>query len=104
MGEISFNYLVILICLIVNYTWLKDFDRFDDSWFFRFRCRMEEQVAGFSSNSGNAWWISLVLIYAIPILVLIGLLALLDNRFFGLPIMVLHILVLLIALDRTKPG
>ncbi|MBQ13085.1 MAG: regulatory signaling modulator protein AmpE [Gammaproteobacteria bacterium] len=104
MGEISFNYLVILICLIVNYTWLKDFARFDDSWFFRFRCRMEEQVAGFSSNSGNARWISLILIYAIPLLVLVGLLVLIDNRLFGLPTMLLHIVVLLIALDRTQPG
>jgi AmpE protein len=104
MGEISFNYLVILICLIVNYTWLKDFDRFDDGWFFRFRRAIERQLAGASAKGGNSWWLSLVIIYTIPLLVLVGLLVLLDTQFFGLPTMLLHILVLLIAFDRTQPG
>jgi|TARA_B110000263_G_C15216176_1_gene467634 AmpE protein len=104
MGEISFNYLVILLCLIVNYTWLKGFDRFDDGWFFRFRRAIEHQLADCTAKYAKAWWISLVIIYIIPILVLVGLLVLLDNQFFSLPTMLLHILVLLIAFDRTQPG
>tara|TARA_B100000161_G_scaffold260817_1_gene228281 strand:+ start:563 stop:670 length:108 start_codon:yes stop_codon:yes gene_type:complete len=31
------KFLVILISLAINYLWLKGFDRFDDSWFFRLR-------------------------------------------------------------------
>ena len=97
------KFLVILISLIINYLWLKDFDRFDDAWFFRFRKRMEEAVA--SIDAGQLRWIAgLGLIYGIPLVSLGLLLWFIDGIALGLPTMLVHILVLLIAFDRTQPG
>lgn len=87
------NFLVILICLTINYLWLKDIDRFDDSWFFKLR-----------SKVGNGWIVNLLLIYGIPILLLAIVLLLLEGRMFGFPTMLVHILILLVAFDRTQPG
>lgn len=114
------SFLVILICLTTNYLWLKDFDRFDDGWFFRFRCRVEstmsatgeKQTPGQESvvtedaanKPGFSWVGSALLIYAIPMLVLAVALYFASGTGFGIPTMLLHILVLLIAFDRTQPG
>ena len=97
------SFLVILISLMINYLWLKDFDRFDDSWFFRFRSRVEA-LCGRIQALRLRWVAALLLIYGIPLAILIALLFMLSGRFFGLPVMALHILVLLIAFDRTQPG
>lgn len=97
------NFLVILISLTINYLWLKDFDRFDDSWFFRFRCRMETFADKIEAESLR-WVAALLLIYGLPLLVLLALLVILDGQLAGLPTMVLHVLVLLVAFDRTQPG
>lgn len=98
------NFLVILICLTINYVWLKDFDRFSDSWFFRFRAAIAQMTTDVSNQYRHGWMLGIVLIYAIPLLIVGGLLLLLDGLFFGLLVMLLHILVLLIAFDRTQPG
>ncbi len=98
------KFLVILICLTINYLWLKDFDRFDDGWFFRFRRRMEELVGSNMNGSQIAGLAPLLFIYGIPLLSLAILLLFLRDAAFGLPTMLLHILVLLIAFDRTQPG
>ncbi len=87
------NFLVILICLTINYLWLKDIDRFDDSWFFKLR-----------SKVSNGWIVNLLLIYGIPILLLATVLLLLEDRMLGFPTMLVHILILLVAFDRTQPG
>lgn len=98
------KFLVILIALVVNYLWLKDFDRFDDGWFFRFRRRIEGLPGRLGEGFPLGWFAGLLLVYALPLAVLWLLLLALDGRMLGLPLMLLHIFVLLIALDRTQPG
>lgn len=98
------KFLVILICLTINYLWLKDFDRFDDGWFFRFRRRMEQWAGSSETKTELAGLAPLAFIYGIPVITLAILIYFLEGAAFGLPTMVLHILVLLVAFDRTQPG
>lgn len=97
------SFLVILISLTINYLWLKDFDRFDDGWFFRFRIRIEA-LCDRLRTVRLRWIAALLLTYGIPLLVLLLLMLFLQGRLYDLPVMALHILVLLIAFDRTQPG
>lgn len=98
------KFLVILIGLTINYLWLKDFDRFDDSWFFRYRSRMEAVTSNIVNKLSAGWLFGLVAIYAIPLALLALILFITGDRVFGLATMLVHILVLLIAFDRTQPG
>jgi AmpE protein len=98
------KFLVILVCLIINYLWLKDLDRFNDSWFFQFRCRMEDFPSKISSAPSLQWLLGISFTYLIPLFVLVATLYLVADQFFGLPTMLIHILVLLVALDRIQPG
>ena len=98
------KFLVILICLTVNYLWLKDFDRFDDTWFFRLRRRIESAFVAQTEGSEVGWMVPVVFIYAVPMLTLAIVLWSVDGAGFGLPTMIVHILVVLIAFDRTQPG
>ena len=98
------KFLVILICLTINYLWLKDFDRFDDTWFFRLRRRIESAFIAQTEGSDAGWMVPVVFIYAVPMLALAIVLWTVDGWGFGLPTMVVHILVVLVAFDRTQPG
>ncbi len=98
------KFLVILICLTINYLWLKDFDRFDDGWFFRFRCKIDSVTSDLKEKISSAWLVSTAVIYLVPIFILSLLLLLLEGLVFGLFTMLIHMLVLLIAFDRTQPG
>ena len=98
------KFLVILICLMINYLWLKDFDRFNDGWFFRFRCRVEDWAANFVDKIPLGWLTAFVLIYALPLALLTLILFIASGSVFGLATMMVHILVLLVAFDRTQPG
>ena len=98
------KFLVILICLMVNYFWLKDFDRFNDGWFFRFRYRVEDWATNFVDKIPLGWLAAFVLIYALPLASLTLILFIAAGSVFGLATMMVHILVLLVALDRTQPG
>lgn len=98
------SFLVILISLAVNYLWLRDHDRFDDGWFFRFRHRMEQTSSELSAKLPVSWPINLLLIYGIPLTTLILLLLFIAGKAYGIPTMLVHILVLLVAFDRTQPG
>jgi AmpE protein len=112
------NFLVILLGLTINYLWLKDLDRFDDAWFFRLRCRIEDSFAQSlevstdeadeesytaRSESDQSWFLPLLVIYSLPILTLALLLWFIADRGFGLPAMLVHLIVLLVAFDRTQP-
>ena len=98
------KFLVIVICLMVNYFWLKDFDRFNDGWFFRFRCLVEDWTTNFVDKIPLGWLAAFVLIYALPLVSLTLILFIAAGSVFGLATMMVHILVLLVALDRTQPG
>lgn len=98
------NFLVILICLTINYVWLKDIDRFSDSWFFKFQSQMEKLTASSAQKLTNGWWLPLLLIYCVPMLTVWAMLLFTSDIFFGVGVMLVHILVLLIAFDRTQPG
>jgi len=97
------NFLVVLACLTINYLWLKDFDRFDDSWFFKFRCKVENRTQSGEANK-NLWFFNLLVIYLFPMTVLAAALLALEGVAFGAPLMILHGLVVLVALDRKQPG
>ena len=98
------KFLVILICLMVNYLWLKDFDRFSDDWFFRFRCRAEDLAANLVDKNPLGWLAAFVLIYALPLVSVALILSFVAGSVFGLATMMVHILILLVAFDRTQPG
>ena len=98
------KFLVILICLIINYLWLKDFDRFDDSWFFRFRCQMANLSTKISRHPSTRWVLGTSLTYLIPLFTLGVILYLVAGQLYGLPTMLVHVLVLLVAFDRIQPG
>jgi len=98
------KFLVILICLMVNYLWLKDFDRFNDGWFFRFRCRVEDWASNLVDKISLGWLAAFVLIYALPLASLTLILFIAAGSVFGLATMLVHSLVLLVAFDRTQPG
>ena len=98
------KFLVILICLMVNYLWLKDLDRFDDGWFFRFRGRVEGWSSGLDEKMPLGWLAAFAIIYGVPLLSLAIILFITEDSVFGLVTMVVHILVLLVAFDRTQPG
>ena len=97
-------FLVILICLTINYVWLKDLDRFNDSWFFKFYAQVEQLTAKSPPKLTHGWWLPLLIVYAVPLLVVAALILFLQDIFFGIVVMLVHILVLLIAFDRTQPG
>jgi AmpE protein len=98
------KFLVILICLIVNYLWLKDFDRFNDGWFFRFRCQVEDWASNRVDNIPLGWLAAFILIYGLPLASLALTLFIAKGSVFGLVTMMVHILVMLVAFDRTQPG
>jgi len=98
------KFLVILICLTINYLWLKDLDRFDDAWFFKLRRKIEAGLSERSGRAGFAWMVPVIIIYALPLLALGFVLYAVSGVAFGLPTMLVHILVLLIVFDRTQPG
>lgn len=97
------KFLVILVCLALNYFWLRNYERFDDRWFFRFRENMEAAAQRVVRNAA-VWWPALALIYTLPLLFLGLLLQLAQEQAFGLFTMLIHILVVLMAFDRTQPG
>ncbi len=96
------KFLVILICLALNYFWLRHHDRFDDAWFFRFRENMEAAAQRLVRNAA-VWWPALALIYGLPLLVLALLLQLAEGQALGLGTMLIHILIVLLAFDRIQP-
>ncbi|MEC7549822.1 MAG: hypothetical protein VX536_02425, partial [Pseudomonadota bacterium] len=65
------KFLVILISLTINYLWLKDFDRFDDSWFFRLRRLIEAAFFRLEIRAKISWLMPVASIYALMLLSLL---------------------------------
>ena len=98
------KFLVILISLTINYLWLKDFDRFDDSWFFRLHRLIAVTFSRLETKTEISWLVPVVSVYALLLLALLVLLQLANGILYGFITMLIHISVLLVALDRTQPG
>lgn len=98
------KFLVILISLAINYLWLKDFDRFDDSWFFRLRRLIEATFFRLEISAKISWLMPVASIYALMLLSLLMVLQIVGGTLYGVITMLIHIWVLLVALDRTQPG
>ena len=98
------KFLVILISLAINYLWLKDFDRFDDSWFFRLRRLIEATFSRLEISAKISWLMPVASIYVLMLLSLLMVLQIVDGTLYGVVTMLIHIWVLLVALDRTQPG
>lgn len=65
---------------------------------------MRKLPATSAHKLATAWWAPLLLIYSISIMAEWVMLLVTDGMFFGVLAMLVHILVLLIAFDRTQPG
>lgn len=98
------KFLVILICVSVNYLWKRDRNRIDDTWFIKLREYIDKTTEGLEARSELVWVLGLLLIYFVPMGVVAGLLFLSGGIFFGLLTMLIHILVLLMAFDLIHPG
>ena len=98
------KFLVILISLTINYLWLKDFDRFDDSGFFRLRRLVEATFFRLKIRAKFSWLMPVASIYALMLLSLLMILQTVGGTLYGVITMLIHIWVLLVALDRTQPG
>lgn len=98
------KFLVVLICLSINYFWKQDLDRFDDSWFFQLRKWVESRIARHARQHAQGWILAMAIVFAIPLVGLGAMLWVADAKAFGLFTIGIHILVLLAATDRTHPG
>ena len=76
---------------MVNYLCLKDFDRFKDGWFFRFRCRIEGWATNFLAKISLGWLAAFALIYAHPSASLTLIFFIAAGSVFGLATMMVHI-------------
>ena len=98
------KFLVILLALVLTATWLRDAERFDDSWFGRYQRAIRKLVD--KTHGGGKYSIAAALgaIYGVLIAVMLILGSLAEGTFYGFATMLLHLFVLLFAMDRTQPG
>lgn len=98
------TFLVILICIALNHAWSRDLDRFDDSWFFGLR-RLSARLTGrLVIAPGLQAALTQVLTYLLPMGVLAAVLWAVQGVAIGLFSLLIHVIVLLYAIDRTQPG
>ena len=98
------KFLVVLVCVTLNYFWKRDIDRFDDTWFFRLRSQLEALTAQTAQRHEGGWLLGVVLVFGVPLVLLWGILLLTDDVLLGIFTLVINIFVLLYAFDRTQPG
>ena len=98
------KFLVILLSLILTSTWLRDADRFDDSWFGRYQRALRGSASKIKIDERLRLFVAAGLIYGVLIGAVMLLESLAAGRLYGFATMVLHLLVLLFAMDRTQPG
>ncbi|MEX0617418.1 MAG: regulatory signaling modulator protein AmpE [Pseudohongiellaceae bacterium] len=98
------KFLAVLISVGLNYFWQSDLDRFDDSWFIKYRRRLETLTGDTWRDRRNGWILAVVLVIGVPVILLGLILLVVDSAFFGLLTLLIHVTVLLVAMDRTHPG
>ena len=98
------KFLVILLGLILTATWLKEVDRFDDSWFGRYQLALRKSVGKLKIDEKFRLSVALGAIYGVLLGAVMVLEALAEGAFYGVATMLLHLFVLLFAMDRTQPG
>ena len=98
------NFLVILLSLILTATWLKEIDRFDDSWFGRYQLTLCKSLGKLKIVEKYRPSVALGAIYGILIGAVMVLEALAEGMLYGVVTMLLHLFILLFAMDRTQPG
>ena len=98
------KFLVILLGLILTATWLKEVDRFDDSWFGRYQLALRKSVGKLKIDEKFRLSVALGAIYGVLLGAVMVLEALAEGVFYGVATMLLHLFVLLFAMDRTQPG
>lgn len=98
------KFLVILLGLILTATWLKEADRFDDSWFGRYQLALRKSVSKLKIDEKFRLLVALGAIYGVLLGAVMVLEALAEGAIYGLATMLLHLFVLLFAMDRTQPA
>ena len=101
------SFLVIVLSLVITATWLQGFDRFDDTWFSRYQRGLRSltlRLVGATSSSENSAAAAVIPVYLLLLLAVWLLQSLVEGVLYGLATMVLHVLVLLFAMDRTQPS
>jgi len=98
------KFLVILLGLILTATWLKEVDRFDDSWFGRYQLALRKSVGKLKIDEKFRLSVALGAIYGVLLGAVMVLEALAEGVFYGVATMLQHLFVLLFAMDRTQPG
>lgn len=101
------SFLVIVLSLVITATWLQGFDRFDDTWFSRYQRGLRSltlRLVGGTSSSENSAAAAVIPVYLLLLLAVWLLQSLVEGVLYGLATMVLHVLVLLFAMDRTQPS
>lgn len=98
------KFLVILVCVTLNYFWSRDLDRIKDTWFFILRQRIDNLATRLEQRNASAWVLGLLLIFLLPLALLVGTLIAIDGVLYGFLTMLVHIFILLMAFDRIHPG
>ena len=77
------KFLVILLGLILTATWLKEADRFDDSWFGRYQLALRNSVGKLKIVGKYGTSVALGAIYGVLLGAVMVLEALAEGAFYG---------------------
>ena len=83
------KFLVILLGLILTATWLKEADRFDDSWFGRYQLALRKSVSKLKIDEKFRLLVALGAIYGVLLGAVMVLEALAEGAIYGLATMLL---------------
>jgi AmpE protein len=96
------KFLVILICLLINHYWQKERGFPAESWFGSFQRSLRAGIARLPAPFNNHVLVYPILLLLIPVLSAWLLLMFAEGLLLGFVTLALHILILLLALDRLN--